>query len=95
VLEVVFILLESLSPSRRIFIGSHSLPPLWFAVSVLHRASDVARGTTATGLARGAHTTELSTPNQRWAVAELQLAHELPHTHRSPPPYPLPLLARR
>jgi hypothetical protein len=23
------------SPSRRIFIGSHSLPPLWFAVSVL------------------------------------------------------------
>jgi hypothetical protein len=35
VLEVVFILLESPSPSRRIFIGSHSLPPLWFAVSVL------------------------------------------------------------
>jgi hypothetical protein len=35
VLEVVFILLEFLSPSRRIFIGSHSLPPLWFAVSVL------------------------------------------------------------
>jgi hypothetical protein len=27
VLEAVFILLESLSPSRRIFIGSHSLPP--------------------------------------------------------------------
>jgi hypothetical protein len=27
VLEVVFILLESLSPSRRIFIGSQSLPP--------------------------------------------------------------------
>jgi hypothetical protein len=36
VLEVVFVLLESSSPSRRIFIGSHSLPPLWFAVSVLH-----------------------------------------------------------
>jgi hypothetical protein len=36
VLEAVFILLESPSPSRRIFIGSHSLPPpLWFAVSVL------------------------------------------------------------
>jgi hypothetical protein len=35
-LEAVFILLEPLSPSRRIFIGSHSLPPLWFAVSVLH-----------------------------------------------------------
>jgi hypothetical protein len=35
VLEVEFILLESLSPWRRIFIGSHSLPPLWFAVSVL------------------------------------------------------------
>jgi hypothetical protein len=27
VLEVVFILLEPLSPSRRFFIGSHSLPP--------------------------------------------------------------------
>jgi hypothetical protein len=27
VLEVVFVLLESLSPLRRIFIGSHSLPP--------------------------------------------------------------------
>jgi hypothetical protein len=36
VLEVVFLLLEFSSPSRRIFIGSHSLPPLWFAVSVLH-----------------------------------------------------------
>jgi hypothetical protein len=37
VLEAAFILLEFSSPSRRIFIGSHSLPPpLWFAVSVLH-----------------------------------------------------------
>jgi hypothetical protein len=36
VLEAVFILLKFPSPSRRIFIGSHSLPPLWFAVSVLH-----------------------------------------------------------
>jgi hypothetical protein len=36
VLEALFILLEFPSPSRRIFIGSHSLPPLWFAVSVLH-----------------------------------------------------------
>jgi hypothetical protein len=27
VLEAVFVLLESLSPSRRIFIDSHSLPP--------------------------------------------------------------------
>jgi hypothetical protein len=36
VLEAVFVLLESPSPSRRIFIGSHSLPPLWFPVSVLH-----------------------------------------------------------
>jgi hypothetical protein len=36
VLEAVFILLEFPSPSRRIFIGSHSFPPLWFAVSVLH-----------------------------------------------------------
>jgi hypothetical protein len=35
VLEVVFVLLESPSHSRRIFIGSYSLPPLWFAVSVL------------------------------------------------------------
>jgi hypothetical protein len=31
----VFVLLEFSSPSRKIFIGSHSLPPLWFAVSVL------------------------------------------------------------
>jgi hypothetical protein len=36
VLEAMFILLEPPSPSRRIFNGSHSLPPLWFAVSVLH-----------------------------------------------------------
>jgi hypothetical protein len=35
VLEDAFILLEFPFPSRRIFIGSHSLPPLWFAVSVL------------------------------------------------------------
>jgi hypothetical protein len=35
VLEVEFILLEFLSPSRRIFIGSHSLPSLRFAISVL------------------------------------------------------------
>jgi hypothetical protein len=35
VLEAVFILLEFPSPSRRNFIGSHSLPPLWFTVSVL------------------------------------------------------------
>jgi hypothetical protein len=34
-LEATFVLLEFSSPSRRIFIGSHSLPPLWFAVSVL------------------------------------------------------------
>jgi hypothetical protein len=36
VLEVVFVLLESPSPSRKNFIGSHSLPPVWFTVSVLH-----------------------------------------------------------
>jgi hypothetical protein len=36
VLEAVFVLLESPSPSRRIFISSHSLVPLWFVVSVLH-----------------------------------------------------------
>jgi transposase InsO family protein len=36
VLEAVFALLEPVSPSRIIFIGSHSLPPpLWFVVSVL------------------------------------------------------------
>jgi hypothetical protein len=35
VLDAVFVLLESPSPLRRIVIGSHSLPPLWFAVSVL------------------------------------------------------------
>jgi hypothetical protein len=38
VLEAVFILLEFPPPSRRIFIGSHSLPPLWFAVSVLQES---------------------------------------------------------
>jgi hypothetical protein len=43
VLEAVFILLEFLSPSRRIFIGSHSLPPLWFAVSVLQVVSEPVR----------------------------------------------------
>jgi hypothetical protein len=38
-LEAVFVLLEFPSPSRRIFIGSYSLPPpLWFAVSILQRA---------------------------------------------------------
>jgi hypothetical protein len=47
-LEAVFILLESLSPSRRIFIGSHSLPPLWFAVSVLQDlAEDLMANSTA------------------------------------------------
>jgi hypothetical protein len=40
VLEAVFILLEFPSPSRSIFIGSHSLPPLWFAVSVLQVVSE-------------------------------------------------------
>jgi hypothetical protein len=43
VLEAVFVLLESPSPSRRIFIGSHSLPPLWFAVSVLQGVSEPVR----------------------------------------------------
>jgi hypothetical protein len=43
VLEVVFVLLESPSPSRRICIGSHSLPPLWFAVSVLLVVSEPVR----------------------------------------------------
>jgi hypothetical protein len=39
VLEAVFVLLESSSPSRRIFIGSHSLPPLVRRIG----PSDVAR----------------------------------------------------
>jgi hypothetical protein len=42
-LKAVFILLESSSPSRRSFIGSHSLPPLWFAVSVLQVVSELVR----------------------------------------------------
>jgi hypothetical protein len=46
VLEAVFVLLEFRSPSRRIFIGSHSLPPLWFAVSVLQKCA----GKTCVGL---------------------------------------------
>jgi hypothetical protein len=44
VLEAVFILLEALALSRRSFIGSHSLPPLWFAVSVLQVVSDLVTG---------------------------------------------------
>jgi hypothetical protein len=36
---VVFILFEPLSPSRIFFIGSHSLPPLRFAVSVLQEGN--------------------------------------------------------
>jgi hypothetical protein len=43
VLELVFILLEFPSPLRRIFIGSHSLPPLWYAVSVLQVVSKPVR----------------------------------------------------
>jgi hypothetical protein len=43
VLEAVFILLEFPSPSRRISISSHSLPPLWFAVSVLQVVSEPVR----------------------------------------------------
>jgi hypothetical protein len=42
VLEAVFIVLEFPSPSRRIFIGSHSLPPLWFDVSVLQNLREQA-----------------------------------------------------
>jgi hypothetical protein len=41
--EAVFVLLESPSPSRRIFIDSHSLPPLWFAISVLQVVSERVR----------------------------------------------------
>jgi hypothetical protein len=40
----LFILLEFPSPSRRIFIGSHSLPPLWFAVSVLQKGKNKEEG---------------------------------------------------
>jgi hypothetical protein len=43
VLEAMFILLEFTSPSRRIFISSHSLPPVWFAVSVLQVVSEPVR----------------------------------------------------
>jgi hypothetical protein len=43
VLEAVFVLLESPSSSRRNFIGSHSLPPLWFAVSVLQKNTQQCR----------------------------------------------------
>jgi hypothetical protein len=43
VLETVFVLLESSSPWRSIFIGSHSLPPLWFAVLVLQVVSESVR----------------------------------------------------
>jgi hypothetical protein len=45
-LEAVFVLLEFSSPSRRIFIGSHSLPP-----SLVRRIGPSA----GTGLTGGAH----------------------------------------
>jgi hypothetical protein len=41
--EAVFILLEFRSPSRRIFIGSHSLPPSLVALSVLQIQANVNR----------------------------------------------------
>jgi hypothetical protein len=41
VLEAVFVLLESPSHSRRIFIDSHS-PPLWFAARSFKRAEEEA-----------------------------------------------------
>jgi hypothetical protein len=51
VLEAVFILLEFPSPSKRIFIVSHSLPPpLWFAVSVLHLFPRGAQGAGVEGV---------------------------------------------
>jgi hypothetical protein len=40
-LDAVFILLESSSPSRRIFIGSHSLPALQLAVPVLQQLNSL------------------------------------------------------
>jgi hypothetical protein len=43
VLEAGFILLEFPSPSRRIFIGSHSLPPIWFAESVLRKGRKLSK----------------------------------------------------
>jgi hypothetical protein len=57
VLEAVFILLEPPSPSRRIFISSHSLPPLWFAVSVLQRFSMSTDGVNPFGNQSSTHST--------------------------------------
>jgi hypothetical protein len=48
---------QHLSPSRRIFIGSHSLPPFWFAVSVLQKLiCSVVLGMLASGEGTGATT---------------------------------------
>jgi hypothetical protein len=55
VLEAVFILLEFPSPSRRIFIGFHWLPPLWFAVSVLQRPARINCRWNVPSLTSGAH----------------------------------------
>jgi hypothetical protein len=52
VLEAVFILLEFPSPSR-IFIGSHSLLPLWFVVSVLHSSTLIIVSVVSMHLPRG------------------------------------------
>jgi hypothetical protein len=58
VLEAVFILLEFSSPSRRIFIGSHSLPPLsgspYLSDQVMH------------------HVIRLKTPKEIWDKLETQ-----------------------
>jgi hypothetical protein len=80
-MEAVFILLEFRSPSRRIFIGSHSLPPLWFAVSVLQlvRPPGVektsrlrSRDQVASGVKRGPHG-GMNNKMKSWTVSWLSL----------------------
>jgi hypothetical protein len=72
VLEAAFILLEFPSPSRRIFIGSHSLPPLWFAVSVLHRVACTVPTTSGIGVSAASSNGDRWRSKARWRGAHVR-----------------------
>jgi hypothetical protein len=77
-LEALFIFLEFPSPSRRIFIGSHSLPPLWFAISILQHPPPNPKekgleSTTRKSLRKG------SKNHQKGEIGETHQSLEEPH----------------
>jgi hypothetical protein len=88
VLEAVFILLEFPCPSRKIFIGSHSLPPVWFAVSVLQALRSCSPPASCSGsflrpqYTSPAHLLPNTLPPSR--VSPSRRGH-----HRRPPPKPI------